>query len=263
MVKALLDDGKIFLTFLLISTTLIFTDRFGLLDIPKSIIQTVTVPIQFGLYRLSVDTSRQLEFMIMARRASQENKALNEQLAQVLSENADLRRRLAEVEGFLQQQNTLSPKEYNLIPARPIGTGRYLLLDKGASDGIRINQTVIFKDNYIGQVKYVSPHRAQVMLASDPDSKLASFAANKDGQAKGILNGEFGSDIIMDKILHKEPVAPGDLVYSEGTGSQTPRGLILGRVSEVMSNDNEVFKQAKVKPVFESGSLDIVFVIKE
>jgi cell shape-determining protein MreC len=52
------------------------------------------------------------------------------------------------------------------------------------------------------------------------------------------------------------------LVYTEGTEEEIPRGLILGKVEDVVVKDNEVFKQAKVKPVFDISNLDIVFVVR-
>ena len=69
--------------------------------------------------------------------------------------------------------------------------------------------------------------------------------------------------MLLDKILHEEPIAQGDLVYSEGTEGYLPRGLIVGRVNEVIEKQNEVFKQAKVKPIFDIRDLELVFVIQE
>ena len=67
----------------------------------------------------------------------------------------------------------------------------------------------------------------------------------------------------MDKILHEEKIAVGDLVYSEGTEGFLPRGLILGKVTEVLERATQVFKQAKVKSVFDIRDLELVFVISE
>ena len=67
----------------------------------------------------------------------------------------------------------------------------------------------------------------------------------------------------MDKILHEEKIAVDDLIYSEGGEGFLPRGLILGRVSEVTGKENELFKQAKVQPTFDLRDLELVFVIKE
>lgn len=261
MLSGLLSDLKLFLILTAISLSLMVFDNIGFLNLPKSGLQIVTVPIQFGLYKTSLTLSHQFEFIIAARRASQENKALTEQLAQVLSENSRLRKKLAETEGFLNQQQAFSPQTFTLVAARPVGVSRFLFLDKGSSDGIKLNQAVIYKENYLGKVKEVSPKKSTIMLVSDPDSRVSAFAAGIDGRAKGVLMGQFGADMLMDKILHQEPIKQNDLVYSEGTEVEIPRGLILGQVSQVASRDNEVFKQAKVKTIFDVADLDVVFVI--
>ncbi|MBI2022122.1 rod shape-determining protein MreC [Candidatus Daviesbacteria bacterium] len=261
MLSNLLYDARILLSLVFVSILIIIVDSLGFFNYPKSLLQQVTIPIQYGLYKTYLSVSRQFEFIILARRASQENKALTEQLAQVLSENAQLRKKLAETESFLQQQKTLDPQTFNLIATRPIGINRYMLLDKGSEDGIILNQTVIYKDNYLGEIKEVSPKKSKVQLPSDPDSKVAVFVADANGKAKGILVGLFGSDMLIDKVLHQEPLSKNDLVYTEGTEGKMPRGLIVGQISEVLQKENEVFKQAKVRPVFDITNLDIVFVI--
>jgi len=63
--------------------------------------------------------------------------------------------------------------------------------------------------------------------------------------------------------LHEEKITEGDLVYSEGTEGFLPRGLILGRVTQVRELQNEVFKQAKIKPIFDVRDLELVFLIQE
>lgn len=259
--KALLLEGKTFITFLILSLFLILLDYLRVLDLPKSFLEKITVPIQYGLYKSSKSALKQFEFIILSRRAAQENKALTEQLATVISENADLRRRLSETQGFLEQQQALDSRTYNLAAARPIALSRYLKIDRGTLQGLKVGMPVVYKDSYIGQIKEVTPNESLVILSSDPDSKIAAFSQNKNGKAKGVLIGQFGSEMLLDKILHQESLSKGDLVYSEGTEGSLPRGLILGQVSQVLERENEVFKQAKLKPVFDIGNLDIVFVI--
>lgn len=242
---------------------LVFLDYSKLLNFPKSLLQQVSVPIQYGLYKSSLNVSKQFEFIVNARKASQENKALSGQLALVLSENADLRKKLSEAQAFLSQEKTLSGEVFNLIPARPIGFSRFLIIDKGSDDGIKLNQAVVFKDNFIGLIKEVDPKKSKVILASDPDSRLSAFSQSDAGRAKGVLMGQFGSEMLLDKILHEEPVAVNNLVYSAGQELEIPRGLILGQVTEVIEKETQVFKQAKAKAVFDIGDLDVVFIVGE
>jgi cell shape-determining protein MreC len=184
MLAALKNNLKLFLILFTVSVLLLLGDLIKILALPKSLLQQVTIPIQYGLYRSSIGISRQFEFVINARKASQENKALGEQLAQVLSENANLRKKLAEAQSFLDQEKTLSDQVFNLTPARPIGFSRYLQIDKGGDEGIKQNQVAVFKDNYIGRILEVEPKKSKIILVSDPDSRISAFSQSDSGRAK-------------------------------------------------------------------------------
>lgn len=254
---------RLFLLLIFLSLLILLLDLSHVLSLPKRLISFITNPLSFGLYQTNKNISQQFNFIFNLRSAAKENKALKEQLGQLLSENAKLRKSLAESEALVSQQIHLDPKTYNLVAARPIGLGRYLKIDKGLDFGIRVGEALVFNDNYIGKIVTVSERSANVQLLSDPDSKVAAFSQGLEGKARGILKGEFGSDILLDKILHEEKISAGDLVYSEGTEGFLPRGLILGKVTQVIGAENEVFKQAKVQPNFDISDLEVVFVIKE
>lgn len=254
---------KLFLILLTLSFLIFILDLKSLLGLPKSIFSYITNPISFGLYQTGKNIGRQFYFIFQARFAAQENKALKDQIGQLLSENAALRKKLAESDSLLSQYKHLDPATYNLIPARPIGIGRFLKIDKGLSSGVKLGQAAVFNDNFLGKIVQVSEKSANIQLTRDPDSKVAAFSQGLEGRGKGVLVGQFGTDVILDKILHEEKVNIGDLVYSEGFGPFLPRGLILGRVSEVMEVESAVFKQAKVTPNFDISDLELVFVIQE
>lgn len=261
--KVLTSSLKQFLILLFISVIISLLDFKNLLVLPKASLQYLSSPIQYGLYKSSLIVTRQLDFIINARTAAKEKLALREQLAQILSENANLRRQLSETQAYLDQSKALDPQIYTYLPARPIGLSRYLKIDKGSEIGIKPGQAVVYKDNLLGEVIRVTPNQAEVLLISDPDSRIAAFSSNENGKAKGVLSGEFGSQMLLDKILHAELIAPKDLVYSEGTEGKFPRGLILGQVTSIDEKPNEVFKQAKVQPVFDLRDLDLIFVLTQ
>lgn len=262
MLKAI-PNLHFFVILIILSIFLAVADSAHFLDLPKKGAFYITNPISFGLYKTFTNINKQFYFIFQARFAAQENKALKEQAGKLLSENATLRKRLAETEAVISQQDYLDIKTYNLTAARPIGLQRYLKIDKGLSNGVKMGEAVVFNDNFVGKIVQVSQKMSFVQLLADPDSKVAAFSISKEGRAKGILIGQFGTDLLMDKILHEEQISVGDLVYSEGTEGNLARGLILGRVTEVLNRENEVFKQAKIQPVFDIRDLELVFVIEE
>lgn len=259
----IIPNLKIFLTLIFLSLIIFILDNVKILNWPKQALFFITNPISFGIYNTSRSFSHQFSFVFTARSASKENKALKEQLAKMFSENAALRKQLAETESLLSQEKHLDPSNYNMLPARPIGLGRYLKIDEGLTAGVKVGQAVVINDNFVGKIVAVSAGSANVQLLTDPDTKVSAFSQNKEGKAKGILVGQFGTEVLLDKILHEEKINAGDLVYSEGLEGFMPRGLILGKVTKVLENENEVFKQAKVHPVFDIRDLELVFVIQE
>lgn len=254
---------QLFLLLTLLSFIILLLDQFHFLDFIKRVSFYITNPISFGIYKTYQNVSKQFYFIYAARLSSQENKALKEQIGELFSENAKLRQHLAELESQVSQNEFLGPKTYNLIPARPIGLSRYLKIDKGEDSGIQVGQAVVLKDNFVGRIISTTPKSASIQLLKDPDSKIAAFSQGIEGRAKGVVLGQFGTELLMDKILHEEAIAQGDLVYSEGTEGFLPRGLILGKVTEVRQLTDEVFKQAKVEAVFDIRDLELVFVIAE
>lgn len=259
----LIPSLQTLLLLIFISLLIFGLDFFHLLNPIRSLGYKLTNPLSFGIYKTRQSVSRQFYFVFAARFAAKENKALQDQIGQLISENANLRRDLAQTQALLEQEKSLDPKTYHLIAVRPIGLDRYLKIDKGSDDGVKLGQPAVFKDNYLGQVVNVSVSSASIKLLTDPDSKLAVFSLGKEGRSKGVLKGQFGLEMSMDKILHEEKISMGDLVYSEGTEGFLPRGLIAGRVTDVLEKQNDVFKQAKVKSIFDVRDLELLFLIQD
>ncbi len=259
----LLPHIQLFLILSFISLVVFGLDNFNLLSLPKQGLYFITNPVAFGFYGVKQKVFNQFYFMFASRTAAKANKALQSQFAEILSENAQLKKQLAETKAQVIQQQSLDPQTYHYIVARPMGLDRQMRIDKGAKDGVKVGQAVVFKDNYIGRIVSVSDSGSSIQLLTDPDSKVAAFSLNKEGKAKGIVVGQFGFEMLIDKILHEEKVVAGDLVYSEGTEGYLPRGFVLGKVTQILERPNEVFKQAKLTPVFDLRDLDLVFVVQE
>lgn len=254
---------RLFLILAVFSLLILLLDSTLLLSTPKTALSFLTNPISLGLYQTSQKLARQFSFVFQARFTAQENRALKEQIGKLLSENVQLRKKLAGIESLVSQQQHLDTQTYNLVAARPIGVSRYLKIDRGIASDIKEGEAVVFNDNYIGKIIQASQSSANIQLLTDPDSKVAAFSQGLEGKAKGVLIGQFGTEILMDKILHEEKIKVDDLVYTDGTEGFLPRGLILGRVSQVIEQENELFKQAKIQPVFDIRDLELVFVITE
>ena len=115
---------RLFFLLTFLSVLFLAFDSFHLLNLPKKAAAYLTNPVSFRVYSSYQTISKQLFFIFAARFAAQQNSALKEQIGQLLSENAKLRREVSETKSLLLQQKKIDPRTYNLLAARPIGLTR-------------------------------------------------------------------------------------------------------------------------------------------
>ena len=180
---------------------------------------------------------------------------LKESNIKLAVENLELYGKLAklpqieEENSFLKEKLNLADKNFwstslaNII-GRDFENNRSFLIDKGADDGIAVGMPVIFKGEVVvGKISDVNYNTSKVKTIIDVSSKIA--AINPAGNVSGLVRG-LGSDIIFDLIAKNKKPAIGDLIISSGTDGLWPRGLLIGKVKRVKSEDNQVFNTADI-----------------
>jgi len=176
-------------------------------------------------------------------------KILNKKITELKNENQDLHRQL----------NSPLPADLSLLPAEVLGINRHLSIDKGAKNGIKLNQPVIFQDVLIGKIVKVSAKSAMVLLPVDPESKIA--AIDQITGAAGIVTGQFHTSLVFEKVLVKEKITKDDLIITSGQEKIFPKNLIIAEVTKVNKSETDVFQTAEIKPFLDYQKLSRVFVI--
>ena len=195
---------------------------------------------------------------------------LKESNIKLAVENLELYGKLAklpqieEENSFLKEKLNLADKNFwstslaNII-GRDFENNRSFLIDKGADDGIAVGMPVIFKGEVVvGKISDVNYNTSKVKTIIDVSSKIA--AINSAGNVSGLVRG-LGSDIIFDLIVKNKKPAIGDLIISSGTDGLWPRGLLIGKVKRVKSEDSQVFNTADIELLADFRDFDNVFVI--
>jgi rod shape-determining protein MreC len=138
-------------------------------------------------------------------------------------------------------------------------------IDKGSSDGVRINDPVIDGEGLVGKVTAVAPDGALVSLITDSAVEVtAKIAATGE---VGLLQpqvGEPGHLLMQVYQSSGAPVARGDLVVTSGTISSKgdslyPKGIPIGQVTSV--NEQSAFKSINVSPLANLSGVDVVQVL--
>ena len=191
--------------------------------------------------------------------------------ARLERENANLRQRLAE-DADTRRDNELLRKELGLevagaakrvaaevVAAQPDSYRQFITINKGSAAGIAAGMAVVSEGQLIGTINDVQARSARIMLITDPTFRLT--AKDQDTGALGIVSGQLGGGLVMDKIGQSDSVKPGDSVTTSGLGGVIPSGLYIGQIESVDTRANVVFQSARVATGVKVSALRFVFVV--
>jgi len=134
-----------------------------------------------------------------------------------------------------------------------------IFIDVGARDGVARDMPVVTQRGLVGRVTQVGPNIAQVLLIIDPASSVNVLVQST--RVQGIVRGELGGSLVMERIPQGEKVAPGDLVLTSGLGGAFPDKLVVGQITEVFQRDLDLFQTAYVRPTVDFVNLETVLVL--
>jgi rod shape-determining protein MreC len=199
------------------------------------------------------------------------------ELAQSLKQTDKLRQELvaneAEKRSYRQlvalfHLDQLSVNEYHPVTATAVGKTpniwySTITIDKGESDGIRVNDPVINAEGLVGRVAAVVSDAAEVDLITD--SSMGVSARIGTSSATGLLQPKVGNpgDLVLQYIPATTPANVGEYVVTSGTVSSEeslyPPGLLIGQITS--ENEESGFKSVNVHPLANLHNLDIVQVL--
>ena len=197
------------------------------------------------------------------------------------AENADLRQRLADLEGQAARgeeaereldelHRLVGLSSYTDLPTvtarvagRPISNFEQTIeLDKGGADGIAVGMPVATGAGLLGRVVDVSDSRSVVRLVTDPASAVGVRLS--DQGETGIATGE-GPDrpLSVGFIEVGVPLAKGDLMVTSGVeaGSGLPAGIPVGRVARASAALGQLEQSVDLDPVVDLSRARLVDVV--
>ncbi len=135
-----------------------------------------------------------------------------------------------------------------------------LWINKGTDDGVERDMVVATSIGPVGRVHRVLKQGANVMLITDVNSSVA--VRLQSSRIEGIMEGR-GDDRCYMKYVSKDvEVKPGDRVITSGLEGIYPRGMLIGYVTDVKSEGEEIFQLIEVVPAQSLSTLEEVAVLK-
>jgi rod shape-determining protein MreC len=123
-----------------------------------------------------------------------------------------------------------------------------LIINKGARDGVQLNQVALDGNGILGQVSSLGPWSAEIILVTDPEHALpVQFTRN---QLRSVAVGSGRVDqLLLPYLAANADVKAGDLLVSSGLGGVFPAGLPVARVVGVGKAPNQLLAQITATPV--------------
>ena len=151
-----------------------------------------------------------------------------------------------------------------MIAAQVVGKdpspwSKTVIVDKGTRDDVREGAPVVIPEGIVGVVVEAAGNYAKVMLLIDPNSAVDALV--QETRARGIVKGGGADYCMFDYVLRKHAISVGDTVVSSGLDGVFPKGLRVGRISEIVRQNAGIFQKVSVTPYVDFDILEEVFVI--
>lgn len=174
---------------------------------------------------------------LKAKITSQEYK--DELIAELKSENERLRK-LVDLKGKMGYKTKVVKVSFQHVQ----DTYEGFIIKAGSVDGMEVNMPVLSGRQLIGRITDVYENYSVVKMITGEDSYVSVLCDN----VIGIAMGERDKDLSFRPTSSlEEEIKIGTELFTSGISDVYPKGLYIGKITEVISNDNTLEKVYSVK----------------
>lgn len=245
---------------------LVLFNMLGILNPVKSILDVIVFnPLRGATKNLSSNIANSFS-------ALSSISGLNQKNVELEKENIDLKNKLSELKEIKNENDILraqlgfeSRLPLKTIPVKvvsyePDNIRKFLTIDKGSRHGIQKGQPVISGGVLVGLVEQADSFSAKVFLVNDPEFRIRAIGQQE--RASGVVKGQIGQGLLMEKIAQSEKIELKEYVVTAGSDS-VPKGILIGQVEGISKSDNAIFQSADLKSLINPNKLELIFVVAQ
>ena len=243
----------------------------GVHNIPRNLLEMVTTPFQQAGAFLSNTVGGWFEGIVSFGNLAQENEDLKKQVA-------ELNQQMVDYEKLKDQNEELKAiagikemyPDYDVLPAQVVSRdasdrASSFIIDRGELHGVSLNDPVITANGLVGIVTQVGPISSRVKTILSPEIDVSAFDV-KTAQL-GIVSGDYTtaqSGIAKMEILAENTdIEEGSMIVTAGASGLYPKGLPIGTVVSISSQENGITQVAVIDPFEDPAHVTTVQVVTD
>jgi rod shape-determining protein MreC len=193
---------------------------------------------------------------------TKENEFLKEQIVGLTMSQKEIEelRQLKSALKYVDSTQLDSIVSANVI-AKDIGNWYNMFtIDVGYNQGVTKNSTVINGKGLVGLVYEVGEKWSKVIAIIDHKSSVGFEMLRVSNDYVGTLSGTTNYELIGELFDPKANVNVDEYIVTSGLGMY-PKGILVGKIYEVIEDRDQLLKRIKVMPVVDFKKIDKVMVI--
>ena len=238
----------------------------------RSALGYVIVPFQNGINVVGDWLTEQKNGFQSMKELAQENEDLKAQVDELEAKSGTLVQDQEEVDRLRTLYNLDQDySEYDKVAAQVIGkdAGNWyntFIINRGSEDGIAVDMNVIAGAGLAGIVTEVGPHWATVRSIIDDTSNVSATVTSISQNC--IVTGDLemmdeGKIRFIQLTDREDQVQEGDKVVTSSVSSKFLRGILIGYISDVETDSNNLTKQGTIIPAVDFDNIQEVLVITQ
>ncbi|NTU98428.1 rod shape-determining protein MreC [Candidatus Falkowbacteria bacterium] len=192
---------------------------------------------------------------------------LRSEVNRLTEENSRLKALESENESLKKMLKFFSGEQRHYVASRVIGRSDFdqanqtILIDRGTRDGLLPGLAVVDQDGLvIGKVVDTKEVSSEVCLVTSSKCQFAAAIQNEN-KTIGLAKGDLGLTVKMELIPQSEVLKTGDIVVTSGLEKNIPAGLVLGKISQVVRENNELWQSARIETLSNLDSVSLASIL--
>ena len=150
-----------------------------------------------------------------------------------------------------------------IINVSPDPYSKRVLINKGANDGVFIDQALLDASGLMGQVVEVLPFTSWVMLITD-SHHVIPVEVNRNGE-RALARGSrtTANELELEFVTQTQDMRASDLLVSSGMGQVYPKNYPVAEIISVFADPGQDFAVVRARPLAQLASTRHVMLVFE